>query len=54
MNNGNLNTVIALLAAGADPKAKERGGLTPWDLAQLNYRLKGSHVYWALNGARFK
>ena len=37
-----------LLDAGADAKAKNKDGKTPWDLAQENEKLKGTKGYWAL------
>ena len=41
-------TVIALLATGANPLARNGVGKTPWDLAQANEKLKGSDAYWRL------
>ena len=53
--------IQALLAAGADPKAKTNfdgndvlDGKTPWDFAKQNERLKGTEDYWALNDAQYK
>jgi ankyrin repeat protein len=45
--------IQALLAAGADEKAKNKDGKTPWDLAQNNKALKGTKDYWALNDAQY-
>ena len=49
--------VQALLAAGADAKAKNRDGETPWDLAQelakRKDEFKSSKAYWALNDAQY-
>ena len=45
--------VTALLEAGADPTAKTASGQTPFDLAEENYKLKGTEVYWRLNDARY-
>ena len=42
-----------LLDAGADAKAKNKEGKTPWDLAQGNEGLKGTKAYWALNDAQY-
>ena len=42
-----------LLDAGADAKAKNKDGKTPWDLAQENEKLKGTKGYWALNDAQY-
>jgi ankyrin repeat protein len=46
-------TIQALLTAGADAKAKNKKGETPWDLAQENEKLKGTKGYWALNDAQY-
>jgi hypothetical protein len=43
--------IQALLDAGADAKATNEDGKTPWDLAQRNYKLKGSEAYWVLADA---
>ena len=45
--------ITALLDAGADPKARNATGKTPWDHAKDNEALKGSDAYWRLNDARF-
>ena len=45
--------VKALLAAGADPAAKDNEGKTPWRYAKENAALKGTEVYWRLNDGRF-
>ncbi|MDC0431101.1 ankryin, partial [Paracoccaceae bacterium] len=45
--------IQALLDAGADAKAKNKKGETPWDLAQNNKDLKGTKGYWALNDAQY-
>ena len=46
--------IESLLEAGADPKAINDNGKTPWDLAQRNDALKDTKSYWALNDARYK
>ena len=46
--------VMALLEAGADPKAKDAAGRVPWDYAKDNRALKGTDVYWQLHDARFE
>ena len=46
-------SIQALLAAGADAKAKDKDGETPWALAQENEKLKGTKAYWALNDAQY-
>ena len=45
--------IESLLEAGADPKAINDGGETPWDLVQDNDALKNTKSYWALNDAQF-
>ena len=52
-NNENTEVVQALLYAGADATATNRGGKTAWDLIQENEALEGSPAYWALNDLRF-
>ena len=46
--------VTALLAAGADPAARDKAGKTPWDYAERNAALKDTDVYWRLNEERFR
>ena len=53
-SNKNPLVVKALLDAGADPKARNRKGRTPFDLAENNEALRGTDVYWRLNEARFQ
>ncbi len=43
------SVVAALLAAGADPAAKDDAGRTPWDYARENAALEGTPPYWRLN-----
>ena len=50
---GTSANIQALLDAGADAKAKNKEGKTPWDLVQENERLKGTKGYWALNDAQY-
>ena len=45
--------VESLLEAGADPKALNDDGETPWVLAKSNNALKNTKSYWALNDARY-
>ena len=45
--------IQVLFIAGADAKAKNKNGSTPWDLAQKNEKLKGTKGYWALNDAQY-
>ena len=51
--SGTPANIQPLLDAGADAKAKNKEGKTPWDLAQENYELKGTKAYWALNDAQY-
>ena len=46
--------IQVLLKAGADPKAKDLHGKTPWDLAKRNDALKDTKSYWALNDAQYR
>ena len=50
---GNSSKIQALLAAGADAKAKDKNGETPWDLAQKNKIRNKTEGYWALNDAQY-
>lgn len=45
--------IEALLAAGANPHAKDKSGNDPWYYVELRGHLKGTKSYWALNDARF-
>ena len=49
-----MAVIEVLLAAGADPMARNVEGETPWDLVKRNRELKGSDAYWRLNDARFE
>ena len=53
-NNENPAVVLALLDAGAAPKAKTTDGKTAFDLIQQNEKLKGTDAYWRLNDLRFE
>ena len=53
MFNDDPTVLETLLAAGADPTARNAAGETPWDLAQANEALQGTDGYWRLNDARF-
>ena len=44
---GNPEDVIVLLDAGAGVKAKQALGITPFDRAKDNEKLKGTDAYWA-------
>ena len=50
---GTSANIQVLLDAGADAKAKDEEGKTPWDYAQENDELKGTKDYWALNDAQY-
>ena len=52
--NENPALVEALLAAGANPMARNAAGETPWDLARDNEALKGSDGYLRLSDSRFE
>ena len=45
--------VGTLLDAGADDKAQDHRGDTPWDYVQTNLALKGTDTWWRLNDVRF-
>ena len=45
--------VGTLLDAGADGKAQDHRGDTPWDYVQTNLALKGTDTWWRLNDVRF-
>ena len=53
VKRGKSANIQPLLDAGADAKAKNEEGKTPWDLAQKNEKLKGTKGYWALNDAQY-
>jgi ankyrin repeat protein len=53
LSGGYSTTIQPLLEAGADSKAKNEEGKTPWDLAQENEKIKGTKGYWALNDAQY-
>ena len=50
---GKANVVEFLLRTGANPKAKDKGGDTPFDAAQIRGKLKGTDAYWKLNEAKY-
>ena len=47
------DVVEALLAAGANAKAKTEDGKTPFDVAKEHGNLKGTDAYWLLNEAQY-
>ena len=51
--SGTPAVVTALLAAGADPAARDAGGRIPWDHIGDDSPLKGTYVYRRLNEGRF-
>lgn len=51
---GTPENIKVLLEAGADGTAKNKDGDTPWDLAQLNEKLKDTDAYWKLKDANFQ
>ena len=52
--NNNPAVIEALIAGGADMKARTKGGKTPFHYAKDNKALWGTDVYWRLNEARFE
>ena len=50
---GRADVVEALLAAGANAKAKDTDGKTPFDVAKEHGNLKGTDAYWLLNEAQY-
>ena len=50
--SGNAETVAALVEAGADPKARDRHGRFPADLAEGNPKVKDRDIFRVLEGAR--
>ena len=52
--SGGGEAVAALIAADADPNARDNAGKLPVDYARDNEKLKGTDAYWKLNDARFK
>jgi len=50
---GTPETVAALLAAGADPKARDEDGRSPADLAEDNPAVRDHAIFWTLNQVRF-
>ncbi|MER3461249.1 MAG: hypothetical protein C4303_09295 [candidate division GAL15 bacterium] len=52
-NNPNPKIVLTLLELGANPKAKNDDGQTPWDLIQKNDKLKNTDAYWRMNDLRY-
>ncbi|MDE0784613.1 MAG: ankyrin repeat domain-containing protein, partial [Planktomarina sp.] len=53
-NFGKDENIQVLLTGGADAKAKDKNGKTPWDYAEDNEDLKGTKAYWALNEAQLE
>ncbi len=51
---GTPDNITALLEAGASGSVKIKDGRTPFDLADGNYKIKGTAAYWALNDAQYK
>ena len=52
--SGSPEAVMALLEAGADPKARDEFDKTPFDLAKENAKLAGTDAFRRLNDARFQ
>ena len=51
--NENPAVIATLLDAGADPKARDLDGKTPWDYAKGREPLKGSDAYYRLSEAQY-
>ena len=49
----NPESIMMLLKAGADGKAKDGKGKTAFDYAKENKALKDTEAYWALNDAQY-
>ncbi len=47
------DVIKALLKAGADGKAEDKDGKTPFDYAEKNHLPIWSYAYWALSDARY-
>ena len=52
-SNPNPEVVTTLLKAGANGKAKDSAGKTPFDYAGNNQKLKGTDAFWKLNEALY-
>lgn len=52
-HNENPEVITTLLELGADPRARTSSNATPWDLMEMNDKLKNTPVYWQLNKLRF-
>ena len=50
---GNADGITAVLKAGANGKARNDNGNTPFDLAKDNDKLDGTDAYRMLNEARY-
>ena len=51
--SGPADKVELLLSAGANAKAKDKEGETPFYYAERSGVLKGTDAYWLLNDAQF-
>ena len=50
---GRADVVEFLLSVGANAKARDKNGDTPFDVAKLLGTLKGTDAYWLLNEAQY-
>ena len=50
---GTAELIEFLLSAGANAKAKDKEGETPFDVAKKSGALKGTDAYWKLNDAQY-
>ncbi len=51
--NPNPNVIVALLKEGANAKLKSHDGMTAYDYAQMNSKVKGTDAYLELKKAAF-
>tara|TARA_Y100000385_G_C12796489_1_gene509921 strand:- start:52 stop:261 length:210 start_codon:yes stop_codon:yes gene_type:complete len=50
---GTAELIEFLLSAGANAKAKDKEGETPFDVAKKSDAFKGTDAYWKLNDAQY-
>ena len=51
---GRQAAILSLLERGADVTARDAFGDTPFDKAAINFDLRGTDAFWALNDARYR
>lgn len=52
--NSSPAVIEALIKAKADVKARDKAGITAFDYAENNSKIKGTPVYWKLNDLMYK